>query len=65
MSEPVYVGIAVAKATFEVAVSEEIQTASLDNDKAGHAEFCEVLVVPAPRLGKAQALPIQHASAMV
>ena len=50
MSEPVYVGIDVAKASFEVAASGEAQTLSLGNDEAGHAELCQVLVPLAPRL---------------
>lgn len=50
MSEPVYVGIDVAKASFEVAVTGELQTLSLGNDEAGHAELCDVLVPLAPRL---------------
>jgi transposase len=50
MSEPVYVGIDVAKASFEVAASGEEQTLSLGNDEAGHAELCQVLVPLAPRL---------------
>jgi transposase len=50
MSEPVYVGIDIAKASFEVAASGETQTLSLSNDEAGHAELCQVLVPLAPRL---------------
>ena len=50
MSELVYVGIDVAKSTFEVAVTGEVQTLRLGNDEAGHAELCHVLVPLAPRL---------------
>jgi transposase len=50
MSEPVYVGIDVAKNSFEVAVTGELQTLSLGNDEAGHAELCQVLVPLTPRL---------------
>ena len=50
MSEPVYVGIDVAKNSFEVAVTGEPQTLNLGNDEAGHAELCQVLVPLAPRL---------------
>ena len=50
MSEPVYVGIDVAKNSFEVAVTGEVQTLSLGNDEAGHVEVCQLLVPLAPRL---------------
>lgn len=50
MSEPVYVGIDVAKSSFEVAVSGETQTLNLGNDEAGHAELCQVLGPLNPRL---------------
>ncbi|GAC1538451.1 MAG: hypothetical protein NVS2B4_18510 [Ramlibacter sp.] len=50
MSEPVYVGIDIAKNNFEVAVSGEVQTLNLGNDEAGHAELCQVLVPLEPRL---------------
>lgn len=50
MSELVYVGIDVAKNSFEVAVTGETQTLSLGNDEAGHAELCQVLTPLAPRL---------------
>ena len=50
MSELVYVGIDVAKNSFEVAVTGETQTLNLGNDEAGHAELCQVLVPLAPRL---------------
>lgn len=50
MSEPVYVGIDVAKSTFEVAVTGEAQTLSLENNEAGHAQLCQLLVPLAPRL---------------
>lgn len=50
MSELVYVGIDVAKNSFEVAVTGETQTLSLGNDEAGHAELCQVLGPLTPRL---------------
>ncbi len=50
MSEPVYVGIDIAKNSFEVAVSGETQTLNLGNDEAGHAELCQLLVPLNPRL---------------
>lgn len=50
MSEPVYVGIDVAKNSFEVAVTGEVQTLSLSNDEAGHGEVCQLLVPLGPRL---------------
>lgn len=50
MSEPVYVGIDVAKGSFEVAVTGESQTLSLSNDEAGHAKLCHLLGPLAPRL---------------
>ena len=50
MSEPVYVGIDVAKNSFEVAVTGEAQTLSLGNDEAGYAEVCQVLAPLEPRL---------------
>ncbi len=50
MSEPVYVGIDVAKSTFEVAATGQGQTLSLGNDEAGHAQLCELLVPLSPRL---------------
>ena len=50
MSEPVYVGVDVAKNSFEVAVTGELQTLNLGNDDAGHAEVCQLLVPLAPRL---------------
>lgn len=50
MSEPVYVGIDVAKNTFEVAATGEAQTLSLGNDEAGHAQLCQLLVPLSPRL---------------
>lgn len=50
MSEPVYVGIDVAKNSFEVAVTGEVQTLSLGNDEAGHTELCQLLGPLAPRL---------------
>jgi len=43
MSELVYVGIDVAKSSFEVAVTAESQTLNLANDEAGHAELCRSL----------------------
>lgn len=50
MSELVYVGIDVAKNSFEVAVTGEAQTLNLSNDEAGHAELCQLLLPLAPRL---------------
>lgn len=50
MSELVYVGIDVAKNSFEVAVTGEVQTLNLSNEEAGHAELCQVLLPLAPRL---------------
>ena len=50
MSELVYVGIDVAKSSFEVAVTGESQTLNLSNDEAGHAELCLLLAPLAPRL---------------
>jgi len=50
MSEPVYVGIDVAKSSFEVAVSGQAQTLSLSNDESGHAQLCQLLLPLAPRL---------------
>lgn len=50
MSELVYVGIDIAKGSFEVAVTGESQTLNLTNDEAGHAELCLLLAPLAPRL---------------
>lgn len=50
MSEPVYVGIDMAKSSFEVAVTGESQTLCLSNDEAGHTELCQLLIPLAPRL---------------
>lgn len=50
MSELVYVGIDVAKNSFEVAVTGELQTLNLSNEEAGHAELCQLLMPLAPRL---------------
>ncbi|ABM56075.1 IS110 family RNA-guided transposase [Verminephrobacter eiseniae] len=50
MSEPVYVGIDVAKRTFEVATTGQAQTFSLGNDEAGHAQLCQLLAPLSPRL---------------
>lgn len=50
MSELVYVGIDVAKSSFEVAVTGQSQTLNLANDEAGHAQLCQVLAPLAPRL---------------
>lgn len=50
MSEPVYVGIDIAKGSFEVALTGQSQTLSLGNDEAGHAKLCQVLAPLAPRL---------------
>ncbi|MFW7347784.1 MAG: IS110 family transposase [Pigmentiphaga sp.] len=50
MSEQVYVGIDVAKNSFEVAVTGESQTLNLANDEGGHVELCQVLGPFKPRL---------------
>lgn len=50
MSEPVYVGIDVAKNSFEVAVSGQSQTLNLSNDEAGHAQLVDQLRPLHPRL---------------
>lgn len=50
MSEPVYVGIDVAKNSFEVAVSGQSQTLNLSNDETGHAQLVEQLLPVCPRL---------------
>ena len=50
MSELVYVGIDIAKGSFEVAATGESQTLNLANDEAGHAELCLLLAPLAPRL---------------
>src|SRR6218665_2813613 len=50
MSEPVYVGIDVAKRTFEVATTGQAQTFSLGNDEAGHAQLCQLLAPLSPPL---------------
>lgn len=50
MNELVYVGIDVAKNSFEVAVTGEVQTLNLSNEEAGHAELCQLLIPLAPRL---------------
>jgi transposase len=50
MSELVYVGIDVAKSSFEVAVTGESITLNLTNDEAGHAELCQLLTPLSPRL---------------
>lgn len=50
MSELVYVGIDIAKSSFEVAVTGQSQTLNLANDEAGHAQLCQLLVPLAPRL---------------
>ncbi len=48
MSELVYVGIDIAKNSFEVAVTGELQTLNLANDEAGHAQLCQCLAPLAP-----------------
>lgn len=70
MSEPVYVGIDVAKNSFEVAVSGQSQTLNLSNDETGHAQLVEQLLPVCPRLvlleatgGYEQALALALASA--
>jgi transposase len=50
MSEPVYVGIDVAKNSFEVAVTGESVTLNLSNDEGGQGELCRLLIPLAPRL---------------
>jgi transposase len=50
MSELVYVGIEVAKSSFEVAVTDEVQTLRLGNDEASYVELCQVLGPLTPRL---------------
>jgi transposase len=50
MNELVYVGIDVAKNSFEVAVTGEVQALNLSNEEAGHAELCQLLIPLAPRL---------------
>src|SRR5574343_488864 len=50
MSELVYVGIDIAKNSFDVAVTGEVQTHNLSNDEAGHVELCQLLLPLAPRL---------------
>ena len=50
MSELVYVGIDIAKSSFEVAVTGQSQTLNLANDEAGHAQLCQLLAPLAPRL---------------
>lgn len=49
MSEPVFVGIDVAKGSFEVSVTGKSQTSNLGNDEAGNAELCQLLA-PLARL---------------
>jgi hypothetical protein len=49
VSEPVGIGIDVAKASFEVAFAGEVQTLNLGNDEAGQAELCWTLLPIAPR----------------
>ena len=70
MSEPVYVGIDVAKSGFEVAISGQAQTSNLSNDDSGHAQLCALLLPLAPRLvlleatgGHEQALALALAAA--
>ena len=50
MSELVYVGIDVAKGSFEVAVTGEPVTLNLSNDEGGQSELCRLLMPLAPRL---------------
>ncbi len=50
MSELAFVGIDLAKNSFEVAVPGEVQTLNLSNDDAGDAELCQVLLPLVPRL---------------
>lgn len=43
MSEPIYVGIDIAKASFELAMTGEAQILGLGNDEGGHAKLCQQL----------------------
>ena len=64
MSELVYVGIDIAKGSFEVAFTGESQTLNLANDEAGHAELCQLLVPLVPRLvSERQRLGVAHRKA--
>ena len=63
MSEPVYVGIDVAKGSFEVAATAESQTLTLDNDEAGHAELYQLLVLLEATGGYEQELAMSLAAA--
>ena len=47
MIKPIYAVIDVAKSSFEVAVTVELQTLNLGNDEAGHVEPCQVFAPPA------------------
>ena len=50
MSELVYVGIDVAKSSFQVAVKGEAVTLNLSNDEGGQDELCRLLIPLAPML---------------
>jgi len=50
MSELVYVGINVAKSSFQVAVKGEAVTLNLSNDEGGQDELCRLLIPLAPML---------------
>ena len=63
MSEPVYVGIDVAKGSFEVAATAESQTLTLDNDEAGHAELYQLQVLLEATGGYEQELAMSLAAA--
>lgn len=70
MSDPVYVGIDVAKRSVEVALDAQEPTLNLSNDEAGHAQLCELLLPLVPRLvlleatgGYEQALALALAAA--
>lgn len=50
MSDPVHVGIDVAKNSVDVTLDAQTPTANLSNDEAGHAQLCQLLGPLAPRL---------------
>lgn len=43
MSEPIDVGIDIAKASFDLAMTGKTQTLGLGNDESGHAKLCQQL----------------------
>lgn len=70
MSDPVYVGIDVAKSSVEVALNAQTPTLNLSNDESGHARLCKLLEPLVPRLvlleatgGYEQALALALAAA--